>query len=150
MNRDKIRILLVDDDSGDRKNMKRMLSRAIIDCVVVEADSVSNAIDSNPEDTFDCIFLDFQMPEMDGLTALRVFLKRWPAAAVIMSTGQGDETIASEAIKAGAVDYVAKRDITGASIGKIIANSLSIMALRREVIEQRRDLESFAHVLVRR
>ncbi len=148
MNRDKIRILLVDDDSGDRKNMKRMLSRASIDCVVVEADSVSNAIDSNPEDTFDCIFLDFQMPEMDGLTALRVFLKRWPAAAVIMSTGQGDETIASEAIKAGAVDYVAKRDITEASIGKIIANSLSIMALRREVIEQRRDLESFAHVLV--
>lgn len=148
MNRDKIRILLVDDDSGDRKNMKRMLSRASIDCVMVEADSVSKAFDIDQEDTFDCIFLDFQMPEMDGLTALRAFLNRWPAAAVIMSTGQGDEKIASEAIKAGAVDYVAKRDMTETSIGKIITNSLSIMAMRREMVEQRRDLEYFAHVLV--
>lgn len=144
----KLRILLVDDDSGDRKHLKRMLSRASIDCVVVEADSVSTAIDTDEEDTFDCIFLDFQMPETDGLTALRAFLHRWPGAAVIMSTGQGDEKIASEAIKAGAIDYIAKRDINEASIGKIISTSLSIMEMRREVVEQRRDLESFAHVLV--
>ncbi len=148
MNGDKLRILLVDDDSGDRKHLKRMLSSAAIDCVVVEADSVSKAIDSDQEDTFDCIFLDFQMPEMDGLTALRAFVNRWPGAAVIMSTGQGDEKIASEAIKAGAVDYIAKRDITETSVGKIIGNSLSIMEMRRELNEQRRDLESFAHVLV--
>ncbi len=148
MNGDTLRILLVDDDSGDRKHLKRMLSRASIDCVVVEADSVSKAIDTDQEDSFDCIFLDFQMPEMDGLTALRVFLNRWPGAAIIMSTGQGDEKVASEAIKAGAVDYIAKRDITEASIGKIITNSLSIMEMRRELIEQRRDVESFAHVLV--
>lgn len=148
MNKDKIHILLVDDDSGDRKHLKRMLSRASIDCVVVEADSVSKAIDTNQESTFDCIFLDFQMPDIDGLTALRAFQNRWPAAALIMSTGQGDEKIASEAIKAGAVDYVAKRDITEMSIGKIIANSLSIMEMRLDLKAQRRDLESFAHVLV--
>lgn len=148
MKEDTLRILLVDDDSGDRKQLKRILSRASIDCVVVEADSVSKAIDTDHEDSFDCIFLDFQMPEMDGLTALRAFLNRWPGAALIMSTGQGDEKIASEAIKAGAVDYINKRDINETTIGKIIANSLSIMKMRRELIEQRQDLESFAHVLV--
>ena len=143
-----LRVLLVDDDAGDRKHLKRMLSRAAKSCVVVEADSVSKAIDNDQEETFDCIFLDFQMPEMDGLAGLRAFVNRWPGAAVIMSTGQGDEKIASEAIKAGAVDYITKRDITETSIGKIISNSLSIMEMRRELNEQRRDLESFAHVLV--
>ncbi|NND90248.1 MAG: response regulator [Granulosicoccus sp.] len=148
MHRDTLRILLVDDDSGDRKHLKRILLRTGIDCIVDEADSVASGVDTDQRENYELIFLDFQMPEMDGLSALQLFTSRWPDAALIMSTGQGDEKIASEAIKAGAVDYIAKRELDAGSIVKLIDNSLSIMTMRRKLREQQGELETFAHALV--
>jgi len=54
------------------------------------------------------VLLDYMMPKMDGLTALKEIRRRYPDTYVIMFTGKGSEEIAVELMKAGASDYILK------------------------------------------
>jgi signal transduction histidine kinase len=54
------------------------------------------------------VLLDYMMPVMDGMTALRLIRERFPDTYVIMFTGKGSEEIAVELMKAGASDYILK------------------------------------------
>jgi signal transduction histidine kinase len=54
------------------------------------------------------VLLDYMMPEMDGLTALREIRTRFPDTYVIMFTGKGSEEIAVELMKGGASEYILK------------------------------------------
>lgn len=54
------------------------------------------------------VLLDYMMPGMDGMTALRTIRERFPRTYVIMFTGKGSEEIAVELMKAGASDYILK------------------------------------------
>src|SRR6202035_4510413 len=66
----------------------------------------------------------------------------------IMATGQGDEIVAAEAMKRGASDYIAKRQINSDSLAHVIESAMEKTALRRKVAEQREELENFALLLV--
>ena len=54
------------------------------------------------------VLLDYMMPEMDGLTALREIHTRFPDTYVVMFTGKGSEQIAVELMKGGAAEYILK------------------------------------------
>lgn len=55
-----------------------------------------------------CVLLDVRMPGMDGLTVQRTLAERGIAMPVIILTGHGDISIAVQAMKAGAVDFLEK------------------------------------------
>jgi len=54
------------------------------------------------------VLLDYMMPGMDGLTALREIRTRFPNSYVVMFTGKGSEEIAVELMKGGASEYILK------------------------------------------
>lgn len=54
------------------------------------------------------VLLDYMMPEMDGLSALRQIKSRFPDTYVVMFTGKGSEEVAVELMKNGASEYILK------------------------------------------
>lgn len=147
MTKGALSILIADDDEGDRKNLRRILKKSDIECVIEEACDIPEVMHSAENQAFDCAILDYQMPGTNGLEGLALLRKFHPYMSIIMVTGQGDEMLASEAFKRGASDYIPKRSITEDSISHVIKNTLEKTALLRKVDEQRQALESFAHVL---
>lgn len=142
-----INILIADDDEGDRKQLRRTLLQARIACNIVEAGDLEEAVAASADQDFDCAIVDYRMPGENGLDGIRALRERQPHLAIIMVTGQGDEFVASEAIKLGAADYVPKSQITPSHFSYVLSNALTKMALERKIAEQKADLENFAHVL---
>ncbi|HEY5974263.1 MAG TPA: response regulator [Geobacteraceae bacterium] len=88
------------------------------------------------------VLLDFMMPAMDGLTALREIRSRYPDVYVIMFTGKGSEEIAVELMKAGASDYILK-PFNNQDLVERIENVLKIRAVElqnRDLIAERERL----------
>jgi hypothetical protein len=117
-------------------------------CECTETGSVQDALEACEKLAFDCAFVDYQIPGQDGLSGVSALSARLPFMAIVMSTGRGDEMVAAEAIKRGASDYIPKSLITPQSIFRTVKNAIEKTALRRELEQQRRELQNFARVLV--
>ena len=98
-----IRVLVVDDDPDHRALARRRLTDAGID-VAVAADA-ADALEQLAG--VDLVLLDYRLPGMSGLDALAAIRER-EGPSVVMLTGMGSESVAVEAMRAGAVDYVVK------------------------------------------
>jgi CheY-like chemotaxis protein len=107
-----LRILVVDDDHVDRMALTRALRRTGFHVTLDEADGVIAAIDRLATGPFDCVFLDYNLPDGDGLTFLRGLRGAGSSARVIMITGQEDAGVAGALIAAGAADYIPKALVT--------------------------------------
>ena len=108
-------ILIVDDFSEDRELYRRYLLRdREYDYKILQAASGQQGLELWQQHQPDAILLDYRLPDLDGLEFLAQ-LKSHPQQSclpVIMVTGYGNETIAVQAMKAGAQDYLVKGQIT--------------------------------------
>jgi hypothetical protein len=141
-------LLIADDDQGDRMQISRCLQQSGLECQIQEADSVVSALDAIRRTSFDCVILDYNMLDQDGLEGVDALLKHDPCLAIIMSTAHGDENVASAAIKLGAMDYLAKADLKPLIVGVAVKNSVQRSRTARALEEQREALAVFAQVLV--
>ena len=102
------RVLVVDDDQVDRMAVRRLLAGAPGEIRVDEADGVLAAIDRLAGGEFDCVVLDYNLPDGDGLTFLRGLRTAGLEVPVVMLTGQEDTGVARDLILAGAAAYIPK------------------------------------------
>ena len=103
---EKARILIAEDEKTQRDLLEGFLKK---EGFLVEA--VANgrqAIEKIERDFFDIAFLDYKMPELDGLQTLREIRKRFPDLPVVMMTAYGTVETAVASMKEGALDYLTK------------------------------------------
>ena len=103
-----LRILHVDDSENDLELIKFQLTRHEEDLEIEWAESVKEALKKLETQEFDCILSGFQMPGANGLDLLKAVRDSGLSIPFIFLTGQGNEEIASEAMRAGADDYYTK------------------------------------------
>jgi signal transduction histidine kinase len=103
-----LRLLIVDDDQVDRMTVQRGLRSMGVAAEFDEAETFRDAVTRLTEHTYDCAFLDFRLPGGDGLQVLREVRGAGVRTPIVMLTGQGDEQLAVELMKAGASDYLPK------------------------------------------
>ncbi len=143
-----LKILIADDDEGDRRQVMRALRQGGISCECTETASIEEALEACGKGDFDCAIIDYRMPGGDGLSGIAALHERLPFMSIIMSTGQGDEMVATNAMRRGATDYIAKELISAELIGRVIDRAVEKAALQRTIAEQRDALETFGRVLV--
>ncbi len=103
-----IRLLILEDVPEDAELEQRVLNRAGI---AFEACTVDHhAAFLHALETFkpDLIIADYNLPDIDGLTAIRLVRERNPELPILLVTGALDDEAAAEVVKAGAYDYLRK------------------------------------------
>ena len=124
----KAKILVVDDDPDIRKILQDRLEA--LEYRVVTAESGREALEKVAQEDPDLMFLDFQMPGMDGVQVLKK-LKDYSDLAVIIITAFGTIEKAVEAIKEGAFDFITK-PFSPDHLDLVIKKALERTALRQE------------------
>ena len=121
-----LKILLVDDDQVDRMAVRRTFKKADLEIELQEAEDAKTAIALLQDINFDCVFLDYLLPDQDGLELVKKLPSIGIKVPVIVLTGQGDERIAVEMMKAGASDYLSKSRISPEVLSHTLRQAIRI------------------------
>ncbi len=136
-------LLIVDDDDSFRIAMKQILSSSgryrVRSC-----ESGESAIEALQQERFDVVVLDYRMAGISGLNVLQWMHEQKIDTPVVMMTAAGSESVAVEAMKLGAYDYVRKEHIEIDHIGILVDGVYERYLFRkekerREAIERERE-----------
>lgn len=148
------KILVVDDERVILQLTSMILRNRGFD--VLTAESAEEGLNILAREKISLVLLDYMMPVMDGMTALKQIRDRFPRTYVIMFTGKGSEEIAVELMKAGASDYILK-PFNNQDLLDRIENALRIRRIElhnKELREERerllREIEEWNQELERR
>jgi len=129
------KILIVDDDDVDRMTLVRALKKAGIEADICEASTSEEGVKISQQHCFDCVFLDYQLPDSNGLEALRIIRDSGVDCPIVMLTGQSDTQLAVEMMKTGASDYLSKGELSPEILSRRV---LRLIDLYKTELEQKR------------
>lgn len=134
----KIRVLVVDDSAFFRARIKSALSASDEIEIVAEAADGAQAVDLALRLKPDLITMDIEMPNMNGITAVRNIMAQHPTDIIMFSSLTREGAHATlEALQAGAIDYLAKHsaaDPNGqANTGEILRDRVLSIARRHSL-----------------
>jgi signal transduction histidine kinase len=136
---DNLRVLIVDDDLVDRMLVQRSLKKAGMNIALSEAGDCAEALEILERESFDCIFVDYQLPDRDGLSLVQCIRELNIKVPIVALTGQGDEQIAVDLMKAGASDYLTKSRISPEALSQSLRNAVRVYRAEAETAMQRAD-----------
>ncbi len=123
------RVLVVDDEPGVSFTLSEFLKDDKHE--VRTAADATEALLLLEEHPFDIVVSDIILPRISGMELLARTREDFPGIEVILITGEPTVASATEAMRAGAVDYLAK-PVSGNTIRKAVANAVGVKELRDE------------------
>ncbi len=121
-----LKILTIDDDKIDALSIVRSISKSDINAEIDSAYSAKEGFEKLDKEQYDLIFLDYMLPDSDGISILQKIRCLGIEVPVIFITSQGDAQIASQAILAGASDYMPKSLLTADGISHSVRNAIKL------------------------
>jgi len=122
------RILIVDDEINIREFCRLLLRR---DYDVAAVEHGLSAIEILREQSFDLVLTDLQMPHVDGIELVKHLRTFYLHTDAIVMTAHATVETAREALKLGALDYIAK-PIDAEQLQKTIRTAIELQRVRRE------------------
>lgn len=138
-----IRLLLIDDNLPDRVRYRRMLQRDNAAYEIVEAEDGAGGLAALQEGRFDCVLLDQELPDIQGLDVL-VDIRALPEPPpVVMLTGEEDAAVSIDALRRGASDYLMKRRIDEDRLQRALLGAMERHRLERQLRDNQQRLARF-------
>lgn len=100
------KILIIDDERSIRRALKEILEFENFE--VHEAEDGKQGLEKILHDSYDVVFCDIKMPQMDGIEVLEKLQEAKVEVPMIMISGHGNVETAVEALKKGAFDFIEK------------------------------------------
>ena len=109
-----IRVLLVEDNATDALLVRDELAHAPgVVCIVTHIQRLAEATARVAEQTFDIVLLDLTLPDSDGLATYSELQAAAPGLPIVVLSHRADESIAVQAVRTGAEDYLVKGQSEG-------------------------------------
>jgi two-component system sensor histidine kinase UhpB len=156
LTKSRVRVLIVDDDLVDRMACRRALvQNPEYEFVLFEAEAGREGLRLAHAQKPDCVLLDYHLPDLNGLeilAELRNDLGEIPVP-VVMLTGADNASVAVEAMKRGAQDYLVKDvnrqylELLPAVIQRVLREQRTLMG-KKQAEQELKDLsDRLLHIL---
>jgi len=132
--KESLQILIIDDDETDRMNVQNLLEKEGLKAKVHEASDYSSGMEKIRAHKFDCVLIDYKLPDATGVEILERLrdVDRYNAPLILL-TGMGGEQLVAEVMKKGAADYLSKSRLNGKHLVKSIKNAIQIGSFEQKV-----------------
>ena len=148
-----VRILLVEDNPGDARLIRELLRDAgSLRCEVVHEQRLSGARERCAAGGVDVVLLDLSLPDAHGLQTVAECLRFAPTLPIVVLTGLDDESVAVQAVQAGAQDYLVKGQVESTLLVRSIRYAMERKRLdleRQQMLAREREVRSVAEAAVR-
>lgn len=139
-------ILIIDDNPEDRDIIKRYLRKGKLEesfhYEVQETSTLQEALGLMDGQVPDCILIDYLLPDVDGLEALKIFRQKFQQPmCVILLTGSGNEEVVAKAFRSGVMDYLQKGHFLPTEICHAIKVAVHRKEIREELRQKRNELK---------
>ncbi len=139
---DTLHVLIADDSTRERELFSRLLLEDDPNAYkIAEASFGQQAYERCLAEKFDCILLDYFLPDLIGIEFLHILKRNNLDIPVIMLTGHGNESLAVDALQHDAADYLPKPTVSTESLKRSITNAVEKNRLNRQIEKQNRQLE---------
>lgn len=139
MHKESIKLLLVDDDPGDRKMVKLALAQSfdIVDFNTETAETLSEATErlKNKDKDYDLVLLDLGLPDSQGIDTVQKAHNANPNVPIVVLTGLADEAKGLEAIEKGAEDYLVKGELLHRILVRVIRYAIARKIAKKKIEE---------------
>lgn len=148
-----LRILLVEDNPGDARLIRETLRDAgSLAFELQHADRLSAALPLLAAHAADVALLDLSLPDAHGLETVTRALSAAPGVPIVVLTGLDDETVAIQAVQAGAQDYLVKGQVEPGTLARALRYAMErkrLEAERARLLEAEHEARTAAEAAVR-
>jgi signal transduction histidine kinase len=142
MSKEKLKILIVEDNPTDALIMKKRIQKdGAFEYDITHVVSGEDGIAVLEKNSFDIALLDYNLPKKSGLETLKEIKAKNIEMPVVMITGQGDEQTAVTLMKEGAFDYLPKREGYEDTIPLMIRKTIAEFRAKSEREKLQKEIE---------
>lgn len=137
---DELKLLIIDDDAVDRMTITRSLRKSGMQVHIDMAETGTDGLGKLQQESYDCLFIDFRLPDIDGLQLLQQIRSAGIFTPVLLVTSHGDERLAAQAIRLGASDYIPKTLLNSESLTLSIRTAIRLHQAEQQKLAVEQDL----------
>jgi sigma-B regulation protein RsbU (phosphoserine phosphatase) len=132
----RLRVLLIEDNPGDVRLIQEMLAESGNESFDLEhVDRLAAGLERISQGGIGMVLVDLSLPDSQGLATFTKVRAHAPRLPILVMSGQANETVAVNAVHAGAQDYLVKGHVDG----------YSLVRAMRYAIERKRLSDDLAH-----
>ncbi|MCH6560611.1 EAL domain-containing protein [candidate division KSB1 bacterium] len=129
-----IKTLLFEDDPGDFALLREYIAEDKSANIKLEnVQRLEDGLELLSQDKFDIILVDLSLPDSHGFETFEQINTTWPEIPIIVLTANEDDDLATQAVKAGAQDYLVKGQFEQQLLIRSIRHALERHQLLREL-----------------